>query len=458
MINSTEKDIKTKLESHRQFFDTHKTKSLDFRIENLRKLKAAILKYEAEISEALWQDLHKSKEEAYLTEISIVLGEIDYHLKNLHCWTKPRRVSMPLKLFPSAGKIHYEPMGVVLIMAPWNYPMHLLLNPLVGAISAGCCTMLKPAPYSSNTAKVLEQLITETFPKEYISVIQGGREVNEMVLKERFDLIFFTGSPSLGKIVMKAASAHLTPVVLELGGKSPCIVDKNADLTIAARRIMWGKTINAGQTCVAPDYLFVHISVKDKLVRKMKSALLEMFGENPQESAFYPRIINDKAMKRLIGLMERGRILHGGKTNIADKYIEPTLIDNLNPDDPIMQEEIFGPILPIFTFENIDEPINYINSNEKPLALYFFGTKKSANNILYKTSSGGGCVNDTLLHIGNHKMPFGGVGNSGMGRYHGHHSFLAFSHQRSIVTSRNWFDLKPKYAPFKGLKKLKRFL
>lgn len=257
---------------------------------------------------------------------------------------------------------------------------------------------------------------------------------------------------------MKAASAHLTPVVLELGGKSPCIVDKNADLTIAARRIMWGKTINAGQTCVAPDYLFVHISVKDKLVEKMKSALLEMFGDNPQKSAFYPRIINDKAMKRLIGLMEKGRILHGGKTDLADKYIEPTLIDNLNPDDPIMQEEIFGPILPIFTFENIDEPINYINSNEKPLALYFFGSKKSAKNILYKTSSGGGCVNDTLLHIGNHKMPFGGVGNSGMGRYHGHHSFLAFSHQRSIVTSRNWFDLKVKYAPFKGLKKLKRFL
>ena len=458
MINSTEKDIKTKLEGHRQFFATHQTKGLDFRIENLRKLKVVILKYEAEISKALWQDLHKSEEEAYLTEISIVLGEIDFHLKNLRCWAKPKWVSMPLKLFPSAGKIHYEPMGVALIMAPWNYPMHLLLNPLVGAISAGCCAMLKPAPYSSNTAKVLEQLITETFPKEYISVIQGGREVNEMVLKERFDLIFFTGSPSLGKIVMKAASAHLTPVVLELGGKSPCIVDKNADLTIAARRIMWGKTINAGQTCVAPDYLFVHISVKDKLVEKMKSALLEMFGDNPQKSAFYPRIINDKAMKRLIGLMEKGRILHGGKTDLADKYIEPTLIDNLNPDDPIMQEEIFGPILPIFTFENIDEPINYINSNEKPLALYFFGSKKSAKNILYKTSSGGGCVNDTLLHIGNHKMPFGGVGNSGMGRYHGHHSFLAFSHQRSIVTSRNWFDLKVKYAPFKGLKKLKRFL
>lgn len=458
MTSSTQQDIQTKLQKHRQFFATHKTKELDFRIEKLRKLKSAILKYEAEISTALWQDLHKSAEETYLTEISIVLSEIDYHLKKLRCWAKPKRVSMPLKLFPSAGKIYYEPLGVALIMAPWNYPMHLLLNPLVGAISAGCCAMLKPATYSSNTAKILEKLITETFPKEYISIIQGGREVNEIVLKERFDLIFFTGSPSLGKIVMKSASEHLTPVVLELGGKSPCIVDKDADLTIAARRIMWGKTINAGQTCVAPDYLFVHASIKEKLVEKMKSSLLEMFGENPQESSFYPRIINDKAMKRLVGLMEKGRILHGGKVDLADKFIEPTLIDNLKLDDPIMQEEIFGPILPIFTFENIDEPINYINSNEKPLALYFFGSKKSAKNILHKTSSGGGCINDTLLHIGNHKMPFGGVGNSGTGRYHGHHSFLAFSHQRSIVTSRNEFDLKAKYAPFKGLRKLKRFL
>lgn len=458
MTNSTQQDIQTKLKGHRKFFATHKTKELDFRIENLQKLKSAIQKYEAEISNALWQDLHKSPEEAYLTEISIVLGEIDYHLKKLRRWEKPKRVSMPLKLFPSTGKIHYEPLGVTLIMAPWNYPMHLLLNPLVGAISAGCCAMLKPAPYSANTAKILEKLITKTFPEEYISVIQGGREVNEIVLKERFDLIFFTGSPALGKVVMKAASAHLTPVVLELGGKSPCIVDKDADLTVAARRIMWGKTINAGQTCVAPDYLFVHTSVKDKLVKKMKSALLEMLGENPQESNFYPRIINDNAMKRLISLMEKGRILHGGKVDLEDKYIEPTLIDSLNFDDPIMQEEIFGPILPIFTFENIDEPINYINSNEKPLALYYFGSKKSAKNILHKTSSGGGCINDTLLHISNHKMPFGGVGNSGMGRYHGYHSFLAFSHQRSIVSSKNSFDLKPKYAPFKGLKKLKRFL
>lgn len=458
MTHSTQKDIQSKLKNHRRFFATHQTKSINYRIENLRKLKSAVRRYEEEICTAVQKDLHKSYAEAYLTEISIVLAEIDFHLKNLRRWAKPKRVPMPMKLFPSTGKIHYEPLGVALIIAPWNYPFQLIINPLVGAISAGCCAMLKPAPYASHTAQVIEKMIAETFPAEYISVIQGGREVNKLVFQERFDLIFFTGSPSLGKVVMKAASEHLTPVVLELGGKSPCIVDKDADLTIASRRIMWGKTINAGQTCVAPDYLFVHASVKDELVEKMKSALLEMFGNNPQESAFYPRIINEKAMKRLVGLMEKGRIIHGGKVDLDDKYIEPTFIDNLKLDDPVMQEEIFGPILPVFTFESLDEPIHYINSHEKPLAFYFFGKNETARKALYQTSSGGGCINDTLLHLGNHKLPFGGVGNSGMGYYHGYYSFLAFSHQRSIVTSKNGFDLKVKYAPFKGFNRLKRFL
>lgn len=450
--------IKELLQSHRRFFATHQTKSISFRMDNLRKLKSAILRYEKEICRALWQDLHKSSEEAYLTEISIVLAEINYHLKNLRRWAKPKRVSMPMKLFPSTGKIHYEPLGVALIISPWNYPFQLVINPLVGAISAGCCAMLKPAPYASHIAQVVEKMITETFPTEYISVIQGGREVNEIVLKERFDLIFFTGSPMLGKVVMKAASEHLTPVVLELGGKSPCIVDKDANLTIASRRIMWGKTINAGQTCVAPDYLFVHTSVKDELMDKMKTALLEMFGNNPQESDFYPRIINEKAMKRLTRLMEKGRIIHGGKVDLDDKYIEPTFIDNLQLDDPVMQEEIFGPILPVFTFENLDEPIHYINSHEKPLAFYFFGKNKTAMEAVLKTTSGGGCINDTLLHLSNHNLPFGGVGNSGMGHYHGYYSFLAFTHQRAIVSSRNWFDMKVKYVPFKGFDRLKRFL
>ncbi len=458
MRYSTQQDIQILLQNHRKFFATQKTKDVDFRMKNLRKLKSAILRFEQEICTALWQDLHKSYEEAYLTEISIVLGEIDFHLKNLRRWARLKHVAMPIKLFPSSGKIHYEPLGTTLIIAPWNYPFQLVINPLVGAISAGCCAMLKPAPYTSHTSEVIEKMISETFPPDYISVIQGSRKVNEMVLKERFDLIFFTGSQSLGKVVMKSASEHLTPVVLELGGKSPCIVDKDADLTIASRRIIWGKTINAGQTCVAPDYLFVHASVKDELVEKMKSALVEMHGENPQKSPFYPRIINDEAMQRLLGLIKNGRIIHGGKFDLAEKFIEPTFIDQLQSTDPVMQDEIFGPILPIFTFESIEEPINFINSHEKPLAFYFFGKNKTAQETISRTSSGGGCINDTLLHLGNHKLPFGGVGNSGMGRYHGHHSFLAFSHQRSIVTSQNWFDLKIKYAPFKGLKKLKRFL
>lgn len=458
MNETTHQEIQQLLQNHRTFFSTHQTKEIDFRIEKLKKLKAAILKYEKQLTEALWKDLRKSYEEAYLTEISIVLGEIDFHLRNLKKWAKPSKVAVPLKLFPSEGKIYYEPLGVALIIAPWNYPFHLLINPLVGAISAGCCAMIKPAPAASHIAVVMDKMISETFPNEYISVIQGGRTVNQAVLKERFDIIFFTGSPAMGKVVMKAAAEHLTPVVLELGGKSPCIVDKDADLAIAAKRIIWGKTINAGQTCVAPDYLFVHASVKEELVEKMKQAVTEMFGTDPQTSQFYPRIIHDNAMKRLIGLLEKGKVIFGGKTDIADRYIAPTFIENVKESDPVMQEEIFGSILPIFTFENIEEPIKYINSHEKPLAFYFFGNNKTAKKAISETTSGGGCINDTLLHISNHHMPFGGVGNSGMGHYHGHKSFLAFSHQRSIVTSKTWFDLKIKYAPFKNFEKIKRFL
>lgn len=458
MTETSPQRIQQLLQNHRRFFATHRTKTINFRLENLKKLKSAIFRYEKQLNEALWKDLRKSHEEAYLTETSIVLGEIEFHLKHLKKWAKHTRTRVPLKLLPSGGKIHYEPLGVAFIMAPWNYPFHLLINPLIGAISAGCCAMIKPSPSSPHTAEVVEKMISETFPEDYISVIQGGREINREVLKERFDIIFFTGSPAMGKVVMKAAAEHLTPVILELGGKSPCIVDKDADPATAAKRIVWGKTINAGQTCVAPDYLFVHASVKQELVQKMQQAITEMFGENPQTSNYYPRIVHDKAMERLTGLLRNGKIIFGGKTDATDRYIEPTLIEDINESDPIMQEEIFGPILPVFTFEDIDEPIRYINAHEKPLALYFFGNNKTAKKVISKTTSGGGCINDTLLHIGNHYMPFGGVGNSGMGHYHGYRSFLAFSHQRSIVTSRNWFDLKIKYAPFRNFDKIKRFI
>ena len=440
------------------FFKSHVTIDLNFRIENLKRFKAAILRYEGKIIEALWLDLHKSKEEAYLTEISMVLQEIVHHLKNLRSWAAPKRVRTPVHLLPSASHIYSQPLGNVLIIAPWNYPVQMLFLPLVGAISSGCCALLKPSPYTQNTAKVMEELVRETFDPGYIQIVQGGREVNQLLLEQRFDLIFFTGSPALGKIVMKAASQFLTPVVLELGGKSPCIVDEGANIDVAARRIAWGKCINAGQTCIAPDYLFVHHSLKDQLVAKIGQAIHEMYGNDLKESPFYPRIVNDQAMARLQGLMKDGKITFGGEVDISRRFISPTIIEEIQPDFPVMQEEIFGPILPVLTFEDLGEVINFVNDNEKPLALYYFGPGKKAKRVLSETISGGGCINDTLLQIANPHMPFGGVGNSGMSSYHGHSGFLAFSHRRSIISSQNWIDLPFKYAPFRYFKWLRKII
>jgi len=450
--------IENLINEHRNFFATNRTKDIKFRIENLKRFKSAILKYENKISDALWKDLHKSNEEAYLTETSIVLQEIDNHLKHLKRWAKSKRVPTPIHLLPSSSKIIYEPLGVSLIIAPWNYPFQLLMNSLVGSISSGCCALLKPSPYTPTIAGVMEELIHETFEEKYISIVQGGRDINRILLEHRFDIIFFTGSPDLGKIVMKAAANHLTPVVLELGGKSPCIVDATANLDVAAKRIAWGKTINAGQTCIAPDYLFVHSSIKNELLKKIAANMEKMFGENAQESHYFPRIVNQNAMLRLQKLLLHGNIIYGGKVDSDDRYISPTIIDDVNPEFPIMQEEIFGPLLPVMTFEKIDTVIEYVNSHEKPLAFYYFGKNKQAKDVLSKTTSGGGCVNDTLLHITNHHLPFGGVGNSGLGRYHGHDSFLAFSNAKAIVTTPTWFDLPVKYVPFKYFKWVKKIL
>ena len=458
-MNEISKDaVENLIQAHHNYFNSQQTKDLKFRIENLKRFKSAIQKFENKIAEALWKDLHKSKEEAYLTETSIVLQEIDNHIKHLKRWAKSKRVPTPIHLLPSSSKIIYEPLGVSLIIAPWNYPFQLLMNSVVGAISSGCCAMLKPSPYTPNVAGVMEELIHETFEGKYISIVQGGRDVNRILLEQRFDIIFFTGSPDLGKIVMKAAANHLTPVVLELGGKSPCIVDATANLDVAAKRIAWGKTINAGQTCIAPDYLFVHSSIKNELLKKIAANMENMFGENAQESPYFPRIVNQNAMQRLQKLLLHGNIIYGGKVDTDDKYISPTIIDEVKPDFPIMQEEIFGPLLPVMTFEKIDTVIEYVNSHEKPLAFYYFGKNKQAKDVLSKTTSGGGCVNDTLMHITNHHLPFGGVGNSGMGRYHGHDSFLAFSNARSIVTTPTWFDLPVKYVPFKYFKWVKKIL
>jgi aldehyde dehydrogenase (NAD+) len=458
-MEETSKDtIEKILKELRDFFSSHKTGSLNFRIENLKKFKSAILKYEQKISEALWKDLHKSYEEAYITEISIVLQEIDNHLKYIKRWAKPKRVSTPLPLLPSSSKIIFEPLGVALITAPWNYPFQLLMNSLVGAISAGCCAILKPSPDAPAVARVMEELLREIFETNYIAVVQGGKKTNEILLKQRFDIIFFTGSPAVGKVFMKAASEYLTPVVLELGGKSPCIVDADANIDIAAKRIAWGKTINAGQTCIAPDYLFAHRSIKDELLTKIAAHINKMHGADPKLSQHFPRIVNQRAFERLEKLMNHGEIKFGGQTEASEKYIAPTIIDDVKADFPIMQEEIFGPILPVLTFDKIEEAIDYVNANEKPLAFYYFGINSRAKEILSKTTSGGGCINDTLLHIANHKLPFGGVGSSGTGKYHGHKSFLAFSNTRSIVNTPTWIDIPLKYAPFKNFKWLKKIL
>lgn len=451
-------EIEQHLASQKAFFATHQTKDIHFRIAQLKKFKESILKYEKQITDALWKDLHKSAEEAFLTEISIVLSEINNHIKHLKRWSKPLKVSSPMVLFPSKSKIIYEPLGVVLIISPWNYPFHLLMNPLVGAISAGCCAILKTSPYAPNVADVMDKIITEAFPSEYVCITHGHREVNESLLEQRFDLIFFTGSPEVAKTVMKSAAKNLTPVVLELGGKSPCIVDKEANIEKSARRIIWGKTINAGQTCIAPDYLFVHKDVKEKLFEEFRKVLREMFGENPKESDYYPRIIHDKAVKRLQELMKHGEIIIGGEIDEKEKYIAPTVIDNVQPDFPIMKEEIFGPLLPVLEFKDINEVIDYVNAHEKPLAFYYFGKNKKAKEILHQTTSGGSCINDTLMHIVNSRLPFGGVGNSGMGKYHGRSSFLAFSNQRSVVITPTWIDLPLKYVPFKYFKKIKSFI
>ena len=458
-MKDTEQDVILRyIESQRNFFSTHQTKDIHFRLEQLKKLKTAILNNQEKIENALWNDLHKSPEESYLTEISIVNQEIDNHTKYLRKWAKPKRVSTPWHILPSSSKIIYEPLGIALIVAPWNYPFQLLINSLVGAISSGCCTILKPSPDTPTIAKVMENMIAETFDSNYISVVQGGREVNTVLFKQRFDIIFFTGSPKVGKVVMKAASEYLTPVVLELGGKSPCIVDADANIDVAAKRIAWGKTINAGQTCIAPDYLFAHKSIKAELLDKIASNLKQMYGDNIKQSRFYPRIVNDRAMNRLEGLLNQGKIHSGGEVDNNDKFISPTIIDEIMPDNLIMQDEIFGPILPVMDFEDVNEAISYINKNEKPLAFYYFGKNKKAKEVLAKTTSGGGCINDTLMHITNHNLPFGGVGNSGLGKYHGHGSFLAFSNQRAIVTTPTWIDIPLKYVPFKYFKFIKKVI
>lgn len=439
-----------------RYFHSGATLDVAVRKSNLKAFEKAVLKWEKPLCDALWADLHKSYEEAYMTEISILLGEIRTHIRKIGKWTRRTCVPTPLKMFPSRSRIISEPLGTALIISPWNYPVQLLLTPLVGAISAGCTAVLKPSPYVPNVSKVIEDMIADTFPEDYIAVTQGHRDVNAALLEERWDIIFFTGSPSLGRRVMTAAAKYLTPVVLELGGKSPCIIDKDADINVAAKRVAWGKTLNAGQTCIAPDYLMVHEEVKDRFLKAFGKAFTELLGSNPQESGHFVRVVNDAAFERLTGYFKDGNIVFGGHTDKAERYIEPTVLDNVSPDSPVMQEEIFGPIFPVLTFRNISEVTEFVTSREKPLALYYFG--KNGDYVLKHTSSGGSCLNDTILHIANEHVPFGGVGMSGMGSYHGKLSFDAFTHYRSNIVTPTSIDLPFRYMPYKFFKMVKSLL
>ena len=466
--------ISTTRQKQKAYFHSGATLALPFRKQMLRKLASAMHQYEKALSDALWQDLHKSYEEAYLTELSIVYGEIRNHLRHLRKWARPERKCSPLAIMPATSKIIKQPLGNTLIIAPWNYPVQLLLNPLVGAISSGCTAMLKPSPYVPNVSRVLSEMIRATFSDEYIAIVEGNRDVNQMLLAERWDLIFFTGSPALGKMVMEAASKHLTPVVLELGGKSPCIIDKSADLKVAAKRVAWGKALNAGQTCIAPDYLMIHEDVKDKFLKLLIKEWKHLLTNDPQQAKHFVRIVSDKALERLISylptseplnseasepselLNSEASIYHGGTYDKATRYLSPTILTNVSPDVPVMQEEIFGPIFPVLTFKQIEEVTEFIAKRERPLALYYFG--KQGDYILRHTISGGTCINDVIMHIVNHDMPFGGVGNSGMGTYHGKESFMTFSHRRSVVSTPTFVDTPFRYMPYKLFKLVKNLV
>ena len=456
--NTSPERIEAVVRAQREYFASGATLERRFREEQLRRLQQALHKWHEPLCKALWEDLHKSEQEAVLTELSIVEGEVKTHLRHLKRWMRTERRSTPLKMMPSRSRIVSEPLGVSLIISPWNYPVQLLLNPLVGAISSGCTAVLKPSPYVPAVSHVIEQMVADTFEERYVAVVQGNRDVNRLLLEQRYDIIFFTGSPALGRTVMSAAAMNLTPVVLELGGKSPCIVDEGADLKLAARRIAWGKTLNAGQTCIAPDYLLIHKSLQQQFVEEFKLAVERLHGRDPRQSEHYVRLVSDRAFDRVAAYLQDGRVVAGGTINRAERYIEPTLLADVSPSAAVMQEEIFGPVLPMITFENRDEVKRFVAEREKPLAYYYFGRERDGWDMIRHSTSGGACLNDTIMHIANENLPFGGVGNSGMGSYHGRLSFDAFSHRRAVVVTPTWLDLPFRYMPYRMFSLVKKLL
>ncbi|NFS29627.1 aldehyde dehydrogenase [Clostridium botulinum] len=457
------KDVEVMLKKHNEFFECKETKSIEFRIRQLKLLKVGIKKYENEIYEALNLDLGKNEFESYATEIGFILSSIEYSIKNLKKWSKCKKVKTPMYLLPSKGYIMYEPYGTVLIMGPYNYPFQLLIEPLIGAISAGNCAVLKPSELSPNVSKVVSKIISETYNENYITCIEGGIETNTALINSKFDYIFFTGSVNVGKIVMKAAAENLIPITLELGGKSPVIVDKSTNVKVVAKRIIWGKTLNAGQTCVAPDYVLAENSIKDSLIEEMKKVIQEFYGMDAEKSIDFGRIINEKHFERINNIVHSDKefIVYGGKTNDKINYIEPTLIDITSCDCACMKEEIFGPVLPIIGYSDLDEAIKEIKRFPKPLAMYVFTNDKVVEKkILNEISSGGVCVNDVITHLVNPNLPFGGVGNSGMGSYHGYNSFLTFSHEKSVLKKSDKADIALLFPPYnkRKLDIIKKFM
>jgi aldehyde dehydrogenase (NAD+) len=451
--------LNTIFSAQKELFFGEKTKDVVFRKAHLKKLKSAILENENEIYSSLFLDLHKSKEESFFTEVGLVLNEIDLFVSNLSAWASDKSVLSPLYLLPSSSFIKYEPLGVCLNIVPFNYPFQLTFLPLVAAIGAGNCAIVKGSEHTPNTNKIIAKIIASCFEPSYICFIEGEKNVSEELVRLPFDLIFFTGSTAVGKKVMSAAAENLTPVILELGGKSPCIVDKTANLTLAARRIVWGKFINAGQTCIAPDFLIVHSSIIDDFLVLLVNEIELLYSKNSITSPYYGRIINNVAFEKLVNLLDEKEIYFGGQVDKSKLYISPTILYPVSLDCKAMQEEIFGPILPILTFDNDSDLDKYYPKN-KPLSLYLFGDNSWARKILNRFPSGGACINDTVIHFSNKKLPFGGVGASGMGHYHGKSGFLAFSHQRGVVRSYNWIDLTFRYPPytlFNWIKKLFRF-
>lgn len=453
-------DINKLVMMQRQYYNTGKTRDISFRLEKLKRLKSVVLKNEEKILLALKKDLNKSNFEGFMTEVGMFYSELDFAIKNIRKWSKTKRVNSSMVNFPSISKIIPQPYGVTLIMSPWNYPFQLALIPLVWSVAAGNCVILKTSEYSVSTSSIVKEIIENTFLKEYVAVVQGSQEESEKLLLEKFDYIFFTGSTNIGKIVMKSASEYLTPITLELGGKSPCIILKDADIDLTAKRLTWGKLINAGQTCVAPDYVLVHEDRKDELIKKIKHYIIRYFGENPCNNEQFPRIINERHFNRIISLIDTDKVVYGGVYNNKTLKIEPTIVGNVNWNDNIMKEEIFGPIFPILTYKDLDEVIQEIIQRPNPLALYIFTKNKNLENkILEMIPAGGCCINDTITHIATNYLPFGGVGESGMGSYHGKAGFDTFTHYKSVLKKLN-LDIPIRYAPYndKLIKILKKIM